>query len=91
MKSYLRPAVPLLNSITSRLELHGKPFSVFESADSNEIDAFWEVLHQVDCILEKSETSKSVLSKKPKLKELFDHCCQTRHYSFCVKKCGLDD
>ena len=62
MKSSLRPAVQLLNSITSRLELHGKPFSVFESADSNEIDPFWEVLHQVDCTLEKSETSKSVLS-----------------------------
>ena len=63
---------------------------MFESADSNEIDAFGEVLHQVDCTLEKSKTSKSVLSKKPKLKELFDHCCQTRHYSFCVKKCGSD-
>ena len=28
---------------------------------------------------------------KPKLQAFFDHCCQVRHYSFCIKKCGSSE
>ena len=89
--SSVAPTVQLLNSITTRLELKGKPLSLFERADPNEMEAFWEILQQVDSSLERSDTSKSVLCSKPKLKEFFEHCCQTCHYSFCVKKCGSSD
>lgn len=38
------------------------------------------------CLTEK--TPKSILKKLPKLAAFISHCCQSRHYSFCIKKCG---
>ena len=34
-------------------------------------------------------TNKSVKNYE-NLQKFFDHCCQARHYSFCIKKCGVD-
>ena len=31
------------------------------------------------------------LPSHPLLQEFLSHCCQARHYSFCVKKCGSTD
>ena len=55
---------------------------MFEGASDDEIENFWEVLQLVDDSLCRDDTSKSTLEEKP------NHCCQIRHYSFCVKKCG---
>ena len=82
MKSSLQPPLQLLTTITSRLELKGEPFSVFDGASDDEMQAFWKVVLLVDDSLEQSDTSKSTLQRKPELQTFFDHCCQIRHYSF---------
>ena len=87
----LLPPQQYNNSITSRLTLKGEPFSLFDSASDEEMEAFFEVLHLVDSSVDISDTSKSALQRMPKMKAFFDHCCQLRHYSFCVKKCGSSD
>ena len=89
VKASLSSPLNLLKTITERLELKEKPFSVFDSATDDEITAFWEVLNLIDDSLTINDTSKSVLDKKEKLKSFYDHCCQVRHYSFCIKKCGV--
>lgn len=61
LKSSIQPPVHHLNGITSRLELKGRPSSVFESADTEEIEA----LGKLDSTLERSDTSKLVLSRSP--------------------------
>ena len=91
VKGALTSPLNLLENITKRLELKGKPFSVFESATDDEIYAFWEVLNLVDESLSMDDNNKSILDKKEKLKAFFEHCCQIRRYSFCVKKCGAPD
>lgn len=48
VKTSLQPPLQLLTSITNHLELKREPFSVFDSADDDEIEAFWEVVHQID-------------------------------------------
>ena len=63
-------------------------FSVFDSADDDEIEASWEAVHQMNDSITMSDTSNSTLQRKEKLQAFFDHCCQICHYSFCVKKCG---
>ena len=32
-----------------------------------------------------------MLKDLPRLKAFIDHCCQTRHYHFCISKCGKQD
>ena len=86
-----QPPQQLLSSITSRLALKGEPFSEFEGASDDEIEAFWEILHLVDDSLYMADTSKSTLEGKPKLQAFTDHCCQIRHYSFCIKKYGSSE
>ena len=91
VRTSLQPSLQLLTAITSRLELKGEPFSMFEGASDDEMEAFWEVVHLADDSLDQSDTSKSTLQRKPKLQAFFDHCCQMRHYSFCIKKCGSSE
>ena len=64
---------------------------MFEGASDDEIAPFSEVLRLVDDTIVMSDTSKSALEGKPKLQAFFDHCCQIRHYSFCMKKCGSSE
>ena len=85
VKTSLQQPMQLLASVTSRLQLKGEPFSVCESASDEEIEALWEVVCLVDDSLNMNDTSKSILQKKPKLQAFYDHCCQIRHYSFCIK------
>ena len=50
-----------------------------------------EQLRNIDFVDLSSSVKKSMLKNMPKLKEFMDHCCQIRHYSFCIKKCGQSD
>ena len=88
VKESLTPPTQLLRDITGRLKLKDKNFLAVESADDMEIDDFWSVLLFIDSTMQRSDSTKSILSSRPKLKEFLDHCCQIRHYSFCIKKCG---
>ena len=88
VKMSIQPPIELLTSITERLELKGKPFVVFNSASGDEIRDFWESLHFIDSFIEESDSSKAILSSRPQLQAFMEHCCQQRHYTFCIKKCG---
>lgn len=71
VKTSLQSPLQLLTTITVILKLKGEPFSVFEGASDDEMEAFWEVVHLVDDSLDQSDTSKSTLqgsqSCKPSL------------------------
>ena len=41
--------------------------------------------------IDPSSCAKSDLDRLPVLKQFLNHCCQTRHYSFCIQKCGSSD
>ena len=91
MQKSLQSTITLLNSIVERLEIKGKKFEVFSSATDDEIQYFWEVLQTVETSLTRDDTTKKAIKNKEHLKEFLDHCCQARHYSFSIKKCGKDD
>ena len=82
----LQSAIDLLNSILHRLELKGKAFDTYDAADDNEIQAFWEILQQVDETLTSSDTTKKAIKDKTALMNFLNHCCRLSHYSFHVKK-----
>lgn len=90
VRESLKPPLQFLRDITSRLKLKGESFILVESADDQEIEDFWEVLLLIEDSLQQSDSAKAILSSRPKLKEFLEHCCQLRHYSFCIKKCGND-
>ena len=71
----LLPPQQLVNSITSRLTFKGEPFSLFDGASDEEMEAFFEVLHLVDSSVDISDTSTSALQRMPKMQAFFDHCC----------------
>ena len=87
----LQPVIDLLKSIIHWLELKGEKFDTYNAADDNEIEAFWEILEQVDETLTMSDTTKKAIKDKSDLLHFIDHCCQISHYSFQIKKCGKPD
>ena len=89
LASSLKPTIDLLHEVITRLELKGEPFEVYKAATKEEIEEFWSVLLLVDTTLTKVDTTKQQIAKKPDLCTFLKHCCQTRHYSFQIKKCGM--
>lgn len=69
--------------------LKDEQFSVFTSATSSEMDTLASFLAQTG--INPSSCAKSDLDRLPVLKQFLNHCCQTRHYSFCILKCGSSD
>ena len=90
VKTTLNQPIELLSDILQRLMLKNKYFKTFESCDDNDIDAFWEILLQVDRSLTIEDTTKKAIKDKKDLQDFLTHCCQIRNYSFCIKKCGAD-
>ena len=89
MDETLAPTIALLHDLMKRLELEGQYFEVFDAATADEIECFWEVLLLVDSLLRVEDTTQKAIKSKVQLKAFLDHCCEFRHYSFQVKKCGL--
>ena len=85
VKESMHQPIDLLTDITERLELKGQKFHCFESAAEDEICDFLEILKFIDPLL---HSSKKILSSRPDLQAFMEHCCQIRHYTFCIKKCG---
>ena len=62
---------------------------MFTAASEDRLRNFWSELEAVD-----SSLKYGGVYRKPQLKELaglnafMQHCCQSRHYSFSIKKCG---
>ena len=85
----MSPVKLLLSDVIMRLKLKQKPFELYPAASEAEIKALWENLLNIDPTLTFGEKiNKSTLESHPKIQEFITHCCQLRHYSFCVKKCG---
>ena len=81
----------LMSSVFQRLVLKDKPFQIFKAASKHQMDALWNVVGDVDPNLKVHMKGKKDLRKCPVLKAFMDHCCQIRHYSFSIKKCGKQE
>ena len=91
LKDSLEPVIVLLSSLFQRLKLKGEPFAVFTSATSDDLERLQAVLEQVQPDINLENVSKKTLPSLPRLQCFLDHCCQSRHYSFCIIKCGSTD
>ena len=87
----IEPVKVLLQSLFGRLELKGERFLCFNSADSVSMDTLWNELLLIDSTLTQGLTKKACVSKHPKLEHFLRTHCQVRHYSFVVKKCGVEE
>jgi len=87
----LAPPIELLNDIFKRLLLKENNFLLYDSASDSEIQAFWEILLQIEPLLQITDSTKKDIEDKPTLLAYIKHCCKATHYSFQVKKCGKTD
>ena len=73
----------------SRLKLKDEAVQAFFAASDAEIEQFWSAVLSIEHTLEYSVSySKANVQSKQHLLEFMDHCCQCRHYSFDILKCG---
>ena len=86
------PVKTLLSTITQRLQLKEKKFTVDTAAQLEAISNPWANLHLIDPEFDLQHTDKvSQKSLSPLLKDFISHCCRQQHYFFEIKKCGEDD
>ena len=88
LKDSLEPVIVLLTSLFQWLKLKDEPFTVFTSATSSEMDTLDAVLRQIQPDIDPLNCTLPGLTG---LKQFLDHCCQSRHYSFSILKCGSSD
>ena len=86
----MEPVKVLVHSLFSRLKLKEKLMLSFASASDCEVEAFANILREIEPDLEELHATKKDLKKLPKLKKFLSHCCYERKYVFGVKKCGQD-
>ena len=87
----IKAPVDLLSDIMRRLELNGKKFEVETACSDDELESFWEILLQIESSLSSYDTTQDKVRDKASLQEFISHCCQVRHYAFCIKKCGKEE
>lgn len=81
------PVKKLLSTISQRLELKQKKFTVDTAALPDEIDSLWTSLLFLDSEFDLQHSDKvSQRSLTPALKEFMSHCYRERHYSFRDKE-----
>ena len=86
----IEPVKILFSNVFQRLKLHDKPFQVFSAATEDKMKELWSELESIDESLEYGgQYRKKCLETHPNLVEFISHCCQVRHYTFTIKKCGL--
>jgi len=87
----IEPIKIMLSDIITRLQWNKVPLEVQSSATETQIRELWETAKEIDSTLVfDKKYRKCTLKEFPKV-EFISHCCQTRHYSFSVKKCGNSD
>lgn len=85
----IAPVKILLTDVLQRLGLHGEKFQVFPAACADNMKELWSALECVDSTLKYGDKfRKADLEDHKALVDFMNHCCQSRHYSFTVKKCG---
>ena len=86
----LEPVKILLTDIMHRLKLNSKRFSMFTAATDLHMKTRRLELEQIDKSLEfDGKHRKKDLKNFPSLVQFLSHCCQVRHNSFTIKKCGV--
>ena len=58
------------------------------ACSESDAEHFWEILQLVEPSLTSQDTSRGKVKDMQDLQAFFKHCCQMRHNSFCIKKCG---
>jgi len=91
VKESLEPTIALLSIVVERLPRKEKKFKVFSSSTNGDIQNFWEVLQTIVSTLSHDDTTKKAVKDRVDLQAFYNHCCQARHYSFSIKKCGKND
>ena len=92
VRDSIAPVKILLCDIFKRLKLHDKNFQVFSAATDEDMKCLWSELKTIDDSLEYGiPYRKTCLKSHPNLVAFLSHCCQLRHYSFTIKKCGISD
>jgi hypothetical protein len=84
----LQSSKALLESLFCRLRLKNQQVQTFEAASASSIDDMWNEILQVDSTLLPTDTTETAMRSKTAFKQFLSHCCQERHYSFSIKKCG---
>ena len=85
----IEPVKILLSTVFQRLELKGQKFTMFSPASEEDLIHMWSALTTVDSTLECGKVYRmGGLKDLPKLSKYLSHCCQSRHYSFSIRKCG---
>ena len=88
----IEPVKILLHDVFGRISLKGKVIEGFSVATEQDIAEFEKGLLEVDETVTIGEKlKKASLDDHQKLNAFYNHCCQLRHYSFCIKKCGKLD
>lgn len=85
----VQSAKVLLSEVFQRLQLKEKNFEVFTPASLSDIGSFSETIKLLDSTAS-LDITKASMTEYQGIKRFYDHCCQVRHYSFCIKKCGQD-
>ena len=94
ISDYIAPVKILLSSVPQPLKLHDKQFRVFSVAMEDDLKELWCELDSIDkSLVYGGQNCKKCLGKKcleshPNLVNFIWHCCNARHYSFAIKKCG---
>ena len=84
----IEPVKILLSDIFQGLHLKEKNVKITPSAAQSRMQELNKSLDTVEEVNLAEKTPKSILKKLPKLAAFINHCCHSRHYSFCIKKCG---
>ena len=50
-----------------------------------------DIIKSIDSEVCLDGITKACMKNYEGIQKFFDHCCQVRHYSFCIKKCGQND
>ena len=83
------PVKTIISDIIHRLTLKGRSFEVYPAACGQDIDEVWNSLHSIDSTVNVGDKHhKGSSSSYSSLQDFLSHCCQQKHYLFCVKKCG---
>lgn len=86
----LSPCVTLLHDLFSRAQWKDHKLEPFSAASDCEITEFWKVMLDIDATLKSCSYTKKTIKSKGNMLKFISHCCQARHYSFCVRKCFSD-
>lgn len=76
----------LLNSIFARQSLKTELFTTVNAATTEEIDQIFDAILELDQTMLKTDKTWKTIENKTKFKTFFEHCCQSRHYFFSIKK-----